>query len=99
MGDLKRIQIILLIIVGIILMFYAIGKFERKVEEKVIESPTMPPAVPTKKASRKENSPVFASTPAKRSVKSPSIMVPKKTAHSPYCLIISSIFNYELHCT
>jgi hypothetical protein len=37
MGDLKRIQIILLIIVGIILMFYAIGKFERKVEEKVIE--------------------------------------------------------------
>ncbi len=37
MGDLKRIQIVLLIIVGIILMFYAIGKFERKVEEKVIE--------------------------------------------------------------
>ncbi len=36
-GDLKRIQIILLIIVGIVLLFYAIGKFERKVEEKVIE--------------------------------------------------------------
>lgn len=37
MGDLKRIQIILLVIVCIILLVYAIGKFERKVEQKVIE--------------------------------------------------------------
>jgi membrane protein DedA with SNARE-associated domain len=37
MGDLKRLQIILLVIIGIILLVYAIGKFERKVEEKVIE--------------------------------------------------------------
>lgn len=36
-GDLKRVQIILLVVVVIVLMVYLIGRFERRVEEKVMD--------------------------------------------------------------
>src|SRR5262249_26632511 len=49
------------------------------------------PSVLVRSASLKLNRPKCARTPANSSVRSPSIITPKKTAHRPYCLIKSSI--------
>src|ERR1700752_3217593 len=50
-----------------------------------------PPASPTANASSKLKRPARANTPAKSSVRSPSIIVPKKTAHNPYLWRSSNI--------